>query len=122
MPIFAQLIGTIAMGFANLFVRWFSFGLSMRLAVYSTWMITTTTFLAAVYICINALHDQLGTYAVGGGPAEAWVRFFFVGLGVLIPANAGAVLACVSSVWVGTGLYRIKKQAMFLMAGGPFLK
>lgn len=115
MPIFAQLFASIAMGFANFFVRWFTSNISMKLALYTTWMITFSAFLAAVYICINALYSTVAMFTVTSG--LSWVRFFFVGLGMFIPANAGAVIACVSSVWIATAGYKIKKQGLFMASG-----
>lgn len=119
MPLFAQLFASIALGLANLFARWLTFGVSMKLAMYTTWMVTFSAFLVAVYVCINGLYAQVSTFSVSSG--ASWERFFFVGLGMLIPSNAGAVIACVSSVWIATAVYKVKKQGIFMAAGGSSL-
>jgi hypothetical protein len=121
MPLFAQLFSSIALGFANLFARWLTFGVSMRLAMYTTWMVTFSAFLATVYVCINSLYSTVSAFGAGRSGAVSWVRLFFVGLGMLIPSNAGAVIACVSAVWIATAVYKIKKQGLFMMAGGSSL-
>lgn len=118
MPIFAQLFATIALGFANLFARWLTFGVSMKLAMYTTWMVTFSAFLATVYVCINSLYSTVSAFGGAGDGGVSWVRLFFVGLGMLIPSNAGAVIACVSAVWIATAVYKVKKQGLFMAASG----
>lgn len=117
MPIFSQLFATIALSFANLFARWFAFGAAMRAAMYTTWMVTFSAFMTAVYVCINSLYSMVMGFSGSGGGAS-WASMFFVGLGMFVPSNAGAVIACVSSVWIATAIYKIKKQGLFMAVAG----
>jgi len=119
MPVFATLFGAIATSFVTLFSTYFSFKVALKLAAYTTWMVVFTAFLGSVYVCINSLYSMVNTWGAGaGGGASTWVRFFWVGLGMFVPSNAGAVIACISSVWIATAVYKVQKQGMFLAAGG----
>jgi hypothetical protein len=110
MPLFAKLFGSVASGFVALFAYFLSFKSALKLAAYTTWIVTFTAFLVAVFVCVSSLLNYL-TGGISGGPS--WVGYFGVGLGMFIPANASAVMSCVASVWIATNVYKVQKQGIF---------
>jgi len=111
MPLFATLVGSLATAFASLFSTFMGFKVALKLAAYTAWLLIFTTFLASVYVCVSALYAGMGALISGGG-GTGWVAYFFMGVGMFIPANAGAVVACVGSVWIATGIYKFQKDAV----------
>lgn len=108
MPIFAGLIGSLASAFASLFSKFMGFQAALKLASYSAWLVVMTTFLASVFVCVSSLHGMVSGAASGSG----WVRYFWMGLGMLIPSNAAAVISCVASVWIATNVYKVQKEGI----------
>src|SRR5665647_2239656 len=90
MPLFATLVGSLATAFASLFSTFMGFKVALKLAAYTAWLVIFTSFLAAVYICVTALYAGASALISGGG-GSGWVAYFFMGVGMFIPANAGAV-------------------------------
>ena len=113
MPLFATLFESILTAAVAFFSSYFSFRVAMRVATYSTWLAIWTAFLVAVYVCLSSLYSMSsGLIAGTNGSGISWVAMFFMGLGMFIPANAGAVLSCVASVWIGTGIYKFQRDAL----------
>lgn len=113
MPLFATLVGSIATGFVAILSRFFIFSTALKFAAYGTWIVVMGVFLGTVYVCTSTLYNSavamVSTSGVNGGMLSA----FFMGLGMFIPANAGGVLACVSSVWIATNIYKVQRQGIF---------
>jgi len=113
MPLFAKLVGAIATGLVAVLGRFMLYSQALKYAAYLTWITVMGTFLGTVYICTSSLYNSavgmISSSGVGGGFTSA----FFMGLGMFIPANAGSVLACVSSVWIATNIYKVQKQGIF---------
>lgn len=112
MPLFAGFIGTIATALATFFAQFMGFKLALKLAAYLTWLSVFTAFLATVYICVNSLYTGASALFNGGGGGGGWLSYFGMGLGMFIPGNAGAVMSCVGSVWIATGIYKFQKDAI----------
>jgi len=115
MPLFATLIGSLASAFVSLFSTFMGYKYALKLAAYTVWITVFTAFLTAVYVCMSSLYGMVsGLSTGGGGGGTGWVSYFFMGVGMFIPANAGAVIACVGSVWIATGIYKFQKDAIHI--------
>lgn len=114
MPLLAQFIGSLAGALANLFSRYMSFGLALKYASYTAWMVVLSAFLASVYVCMSSLYAMVSGLISGGGGdgGPGYMRWLFIGLGMFIPANAGAVIGCVGSVWISTSVYKIQRDGI----------
>lgn len=123
MPLFAGLLLSLCNGLAAVFIRFMSIEAAVKLAAYTAWLAIVTALLTTVYICLSSLYGYLGTLVGGGGTASVsnWVTYFFMGAGMFIPANAGAVLSCVASVWLATNIYRVQSFAIKSFHGGGAL-
>lgn len=106
MPLLAKFIGAIATFFLGIFGRYLSFKAALKLASFLSWLAVLTAFITAVSICLNSLHGFVSAGVASGG---SWLSFFAMGLGMFIPANAGAVVSCMASVWIGSQVYKIRK-------------
>lgn len=115
MPIFATLVGSIASALVGLFARFLSFKLALRLASYTTWLGIYVALLGTVYVCLSSLYAF--TSSVGATGGVSWMSYLWVGLGMFIPANAGAVMSCVASIWIATGIYSFQKNAVTHFGG-----
>lgn len=112
MPIFAALFASISGGFAALMSTIMAYKMALKLTAYTTWIALTVSFLAAMFVCVNSLWIAATAYFSGGGSISTVGGAIAIGLGVLIPANAGVVLSCCSSVWLGTQVYKLQKQGI----------
>lgn len=106
MPLLATFIGSLAAALAGFFARFLTFKVAIQLASFLTWLSVLTAFAISVNVCLSSLYSFVG--ASGGGGA-GWTQKLWMGIGMFIPANAGAVLSCVGSVWIGTEVYKIRK-------------
>lgn len=106
MPLLATFIGSIATFLVGIFSRFLGFKAAIQLASFLSWLAVLTAFIAAVSVCLNSLYGMVSA-GVTGGPS--WLSHFAVGLGMFVPANAGAVLSCMASVWIGAQVYKIRK-------------
>jgi hypothetical protein len=113
MPIFAKLVGAIATGLVAVLGRFMLYSQALKYAAYGAWIVVMGTFLGTVYVCTNSLYTSAVGMIASSGVNGGFVSAFFMGLGMFIPANAGAVLACVSSVWIATNIYKVQKQGIF---------
>jgi len=109
MPVLAALIGSMASGLVGVFSSFMSFQLALKFAAYTVWIVVLGTFLASVYVFMSSLYSMVSG-AAGGG--SGWSSWFFIGLGMFIPSNAGAVIGCVASVWIASSVYKIQKQGI----------
>lgn len=109
MPLLAAFIGTLASGFVAVLSKFFSLDLALKYASYLTWITVLGVFLSTVVVCITGLYNLIFSSVSAAG---AFAGRLAMGLGMLIPANAGACLACVSSVWIACQLYKIQKQGI----------
>lgn len=113
MPLFASLIGSISGALVSLFSRFLGFKAALLFASYTTWLLVLGTFLSSVFVCLNSLFGMTSALFSGvNGSGISWVSMFFMGLGMFIPANAGAVLSCVGSVWIATSFYRVQRDGI----------
>lgn len=117
MPLLATFIGSISSALVGLFSRFLGFKAALRFASYTTWLLVLGAFLASVYVCLSSLYGYVSAFttgggATGGGLTGSMLSMFFMGVGMFIPANAGAVLSCVGSVWIATSVYKIQKDGI----------
>lgn len=120
MPIFATLLLGLANALASLFSKFIGIEAAIKLAAYIAWLALLTALLTSLYICLSSLYGMAAAI-FGGGSGAGWVQMFFMGVGMFIPANAGAVMACVGSVWLGTNIYRVQSFAIKSFHGGGAL-
>ena len=109
MPLLATFIGSIASALAGFFARFLSFKVAIQLASFLTWLGVITAFAATVHVCLSSLYSMAAASGVGG---PGWVQKLWMGLGMVIPSNAGAVLSCLGSVWIATEVYKIRKAGI----------
>lgn len=122
MPLFATFLLSISNALAALFARFMGIEAAIKLAAYVAWIGLLAALLTSLYICLSSLYSMAsglfsGLSVVGSG----WVGMFFMGLGIFIPSNAGAVMACVASVWLSTNIYRVQSFAIKSFHGGGSL-
>lgn len=119
MPIFAGLLITLANFLASVFSRFLSIEAAIKLAAYVAWIALVAALLGTVYVCLSSLYSGAAAlFGGGGGGGGGWVSMFFMGLGMFIPGNAGAVMSCVASVWLATNIYRVQSFAIKTFHGG----
>jgi len=123
MPIFATLLLSLCNALASVFIRFMSIEAAVKLAAYVAWIAIVAALLTTVLVCLNTLYAGLGAIISGGSSVNIanWVSYFFMGVGMFIPANAGAVLSCVASVWLATNIYRVQSFAIKSFHGGGAL-
>lgn len=114
MPLLATFIGGLSSALVALFSQFMSFKVALKLAAYTAWMVVLVAFVVSVRICLDSLFSLVASLISGGGSGTAisWVSRFFMGVGMFIPANAGAVMACVGSVWIATSIYRVQRDGI----------
>lgn len=109
MPLFAKFIGVIATYFVTIFSRFLGVKAALQLASFVAWLSILGAFIASVSVCLNLLYSSVSA-GVSGGPD--WVQKFTMGVGMFIPANAGGILSCMASVWIGCQVYKIRKTGL----------
>lgn len=114
MPLLATFIGSLSSALVGLFSRFLSFKVALRFASYTTWLTVLAAFLVSVYVCLSSLYGFVGAFVSGGGGggSGSMLSMFFMGVGIFIPANAGAVMSCIGSVWIATSVYKIQKDGI----------
>lgn len=115
MPIFAILFGSVINALVSFLARFMSMRAALNFAAYTTLLATFTGLLATVYMCANSLYTMAAEAMSSGGGAGggvSWPSLFWMGLGIFIPANAGAVMSCVASIWIACAIYDFQKQAI----------
>jgi hypothetical protein len=85
------------------------------------WIALVAALLTTVFICLDSLYGMASAIFSGAGSGSGWWTAFFMGVGMFIPSNAGAVLACVASVWLATNIYRVQSFAIKTFHGGGAL-
>ncbi|QNN56252.1 hypothetical protein H9K76_00100 [Diaphorobacter ruginosibacter] len=111
MPILATFIGSIATFLTGFFSRWLGFKAALSLASFLVWITILTTFVTTVSVCLNTLLGMVQGGGGGGGNGALW-SYFLMGVGMFIPGNAGAILTCMASVWIGCQVYKIRKTGI----------
>lgn len=112
MPLLAGLLTSLSSAFAALFVQFLSLRVAAKLAAYSAWMVLMSAFLVSVFVCVSSLLAMVTTGPGGGGAGAGWVSYLMMGVGIFIPANASAVMACVGSVWIATYVFQTQAKAL----------
>lgn len=113
MPLFSGLIASLFSGLVGFLARFLSLQLAQKIAAYAMYITVTVALLTTTLICLRSLFGMISGLVSGGGSVGVgWVRFFFMGVGMFIPANAVAVMSCIASVWVATGIYKVQKQGL----------
>jgi hypothetical protein len=120
MPIFAGLLITLANFFASVFSRFLGIEAAIKLAAYLAWMALLGAMLLSVFVCLTSLYN-MASGLFGGGGGGGFLGWFFMGLGIFIPANAGGVMSCVAGVWLATNIYRVQSFAIKTFHGGGAL-
>jgi len=123
MPLFAGLLLSLCNALAQVFIRFMSVEAAVKLAAYVAWLAIVAALLTTVYACLSALYAGIAGMLGGSGTASVnnWVSYFVMGVGMFIPANAGAVMSCVASVWLATNIYRVQSFAIKSFHGGGAL-
>lgn len=109
MPLLAAFLGSVIGSLATFFAKFLVEKVAISLASFLAWLAVLTAFVLSVSACLSALQSFAGA-GVGTGPS--WFRLFWMGLGMFIPANAGAVMSCLGSVWIGTEVYKIRRTGI----------
>lgn len=109
MPLLAKFIGAVATFFLGIFGRFLGYKAALKLASFLSWVAVLGTFITTVSVCLSSLHGMVSSGVSGG---SAWLLYFAMGLGMFIPSNAVAVLSCMSSVWIGAQVYKIRKSGI----------
>jgi len=114
MPLLANFVGVLAQFFAGLLSRFFSFGLALKYASWLAWSAVIVAYFVAVTACMIAAKGAFAAALSGlGAPSLTnWVGYFGIGLGMVIPPNAPALLACMATVWITTQVAKIQKQGI----------
>lgn len=112
MPLLATLMASLAGGLASLLSVMMGYRLALKLAAYTVWIATTAAFVVSTYGCVHALWMMAVGFFAGGGGMHTVSGAIAMGLGVIIPGNAGTVLACCQSVWIATQIYKLQKQGL----------
>lgn len=108
MPLLANLLLSAMNALAAFFGRFMAMQVAVKFAAYTAWIALMVTFIGTVHVCLSSLYSLAGPLFSGGVGVSGWERWFFIGVGMFIPANAGAVVSCLASVWIGTSVYRIQ--------------
>ena len=111
MPLLSKLFAFIATGLVAVLGRFMSYTMAAKFASYTAWITIVGAFLASVFVCISSLLTAVQAVfsSAGGGVNGGLVSALGMGMGMLIPANAGGVLACVASVWMATAIYKMQQ-------------
>lgn len=114
MPLLANFVGVLAQFFAGLLSRFMGFSLALKYASWLAWSAVIAAYFTSVVACILAAKSAFVAALGALGPASAsnWVGYFGVGLGMVIPDNAPALLACMATVWITTQVVKIQKQGI----------
>lgn len=121
MPIFATFLLSISNALATFFARFIAIEAAVKLAAYVAWIALLAALLTSLYVCLSNLYTMASGLFGGVSVGQGWTSFFFVGLGIFVPSNAGAVMACVASVWLSTNIYRVQSFAIKNFHGGGAL-
>lgn len=106
MPIFATLVAGAINGLISVYALALSYQQAIAWGRRTFIVLLGAALLAAVSVCVTSLFDMIPS-ALSGLPTG-----FLVGLGMFIPSNAAAVLACVGSVWLACVVYRLKLEGL----------
>lgn len=109
MPILARYIGSVAIFFSEIFAKYLGQKAAISLGSFLAWLSVLTAFVTTVSVCLNSLHSTVQAGVATAGP---WAAKAAMGLGMFIPSNAGAVLSCMASVWIGCAVYKIRKTGI----------
>lgn len=112
MPLLAVLMASLAGGIASLLSVMMGYRLALKLAAYTAWIAVTVLFLASTFICVHALWSMAAGFFGGAGGMHTLPGAMAIGLGVIVPSNASTVLACCSSVWIASQIYKLQKQGL----------
>jgi hypothetical protein len=121
MPLFAGLLLSLCNALASVFIRFMSIEAAVKLAAYVSWIGLLAALLSSVYVCLSSLYGFASALFSGVGGSSGFLKMFFMGLGLFIPANAGAVMSCVASVWLATNIFRVQSFAIRNFHGGGAL-
>lgn len=112
MPLFAKLFTSIAAALVALLSQFLALKTALKLAAYTTWIAVFTAFLVSVFVCVSSILGMV-TSSVGATGGAPWLSYFWMGLGMFIPSNASAIVACLGSIWISTSIYQVQKQGIF---------
>ncbi|SFQ45802.1 hypothetical protein SAMN05216567_116149 [Variovorax sp. OK605] len=119
MPLLATFLGWAVVALANFFGRWMLAQTAMRIAGYVVFLSLVTGFTLAVSGCLTLLSGYLTGGSGGGSGGESnWSRYFWIGLGIFIPANAGGIMSCLASVWVACQVFKMQKIGVLYWGRG----
>ena len=104
MPLLAGVVSAAINGLIAFFGYFFAANEAIAWARRTFIISLGIAWLAAIKVCMSAL---LSMISLSGLPDR-----FLMGLGMFIPANAAAVVACIGSVWLACVIYRLKVDGL----------
>lgn len=109
MPLFAALFRSVHLWWVGLLsnVAYYIFVVPWARRVFIVAL--SAAFMVTVGTCASLL---LSTVSAAGTVAGPLAGRFLQGVGMFIPSNAVAVMACVASVWLTCVVYKLKMQAL----------
>ena len=108
MPIFAALVKAIHLAWVGLLSNVLFYVFTVTWARRAFIVALGVAFFAAVGTCASYLLGIVSSFAAVGPYAARFVQ----GVGMLIPSNAVAVLACLATIWLACIVYRLKLEAL----------
>lgn len=106
MPLFASLVAACINGLTTFYAVVLTYQQAIAWARRTFIIALMAAFCVAVKVCMTALLGMIATTA-GALPSR-----FLMGLGMFIPGNAAAVLACMGSVWLACVIMRLKLEGL----------
>lgn len=100
MPIFATLVSACINGLMVFYGAMMTAQQAIKWARRTFIIALIAAFVQAVSVCVGTL---LGAVSTSGLPSR-----FLMGLGMFIPSNAVAILACMGAVWLACFIFRMK--------------
>lgn len=107
MPLFATLVAACINGLVAIFGVMMATSEAIKWARRVFIIALMAAFCVAVKVCMSTLLGYIASFHAGGLPSR-----FMMGLGMLIPSNATAVLACMGSVWLACVILRLKMDGL----------
>ena len=109
MPLLARYVGSIALFFGEILAKYLGKKAAIAAGSFLAWLSILAAFVTTVSVCLNSLYSTVQAGVATAGP---WAAKAAMGLGMFIPSNAGAVLSCMASVWIGCAVYKIRKTGI----------
>lgn len=110
MPLFAALFVGIAGQFATFLATFIAKKTAMGLAAVATLGVILVSLYVGMRGCINGLASILASLGGSGAIGQRFAQ----GMGMMIPAHAAQILACILATWSACVLYRWQLRGLDL--------